>query len=151
MNHRVMRRLNTRLRRSALDERLARGEDWQASERLAARAAELKQLGTRRKLADNLERAINVEGRPRYLSPAVPVHGAALADARPVLEQLIVALRCPGPVRAQGVALVELLLRDGGGPLYQAPAGTTLRAEAQRALDELHVPVPTDPRPRSAR
>jgi hypothetical protein len=151
MNHRVMRRLTTRLHRAALDGRIARGDAWEDDEQLASRAAELIELATRRRIADNLERAIADEGRPRYLSPAVPVHGSAVAVARPVLEQLIVALRCPGPVWPRGVAIVELLLTEAESPLYGAPEEETLVAEARHALDELFVPFEVDPRPRSVR
>jgi hypothetical protein len=139
MNHRVMRQLSTRLRRSALDLRIARGDAWEEDEQLAARAAELTELGTRRRIADNLERVIGDDGRRRYLSPAVPVHGSAVARARPLLEELIVALRCPEPVRPRGVALVERLLTEADSPVYRAPEEETLATEAQRALDELLV------------
>jgi hypothetical protein len=146
-----VRRLTTRLQHSALDARIARGEPLDEDPALAVRAAELTELTARRRLARNLERAISDSMRPRGLSPAVPVHPCALAEARPALEQLVVALRCPEPVRPRGVALVERLLIDGGSPLYTGGGEETLEARARRALLELHIPITADPRPRAAR
>jgi hypothetical protein len=74
------------------------------------------------------------------LSAAVRPHRREVIAARTVLTTLSRRLRGAEPVSAQGVALLELLLTDGTGPLY-LPAepgalGSQVRAAAA-ALERL--------------
>jgi hypothetical protein len=52
--------------------------------------------------------------------------------------ELAAALRSPGPVGPRGVALANLLLTDGTGPLYVPREGVNLREQVQLAIQHLH-------------
>jgi hypothetical protein len=95
-------RMAARLRAQSLDAALARGIDPETGAALALRARALTEHCRRRLLARGLERAA---------AARVP----ALA---PQLVALAGRLSRPGPVAARGVAEVNLLLTDAGGPLY---------------------------------
>jgi hypothetical protein len=76
---------------------------------------------TRRKAAHGVERAIRAADTPRQsLSSAVPIAHDAVVACRWQLAALAEALRRPGPVYAQGVALTLELLSNADSPLYQA-------------------------------
>jgi hypothetical protein len=127
-------RARVRLHRFSLDERLARGADPCSSLELARRAAELCQPKLRRELSADLERAVDAASIPaRWPTAAVPVSPRAIAECRPLLLELAERLRCPGPVYARGVALVCLLLRDGGSPLYAPSEPRQLEGPVRRA------------------
>ncbi len=79
----------------------------------------------RRQLARSLRRA--VDPRPG-ISAAVPADPRVRANWREPLLGLADHLEGHGPVTACGVARIESLLTDGGGPLY------THRAD--RAMEE---------------
>ncbi len=109
----------TLLRRASLDARLAAGEDPQSAPDLALRARQLCDLDARRRLGRDLLGILRRAETWRWsLTSTIAPATAAIGDARPALIQLAVALRSPEPVRAQGVAQVLVLLRDGNGPLY---------------------------------
>lgn len=111
-----------RLRPVALDEQLAAGADPSQSARVAARAAQLTRRKTRAQLATALERLTAAQAsrvRIRASRTAVRVNG----DRMLALAQ---SLRSSEPVYAGGVASLELLLRDGAGPLYCDPHGEAL-------------------------
>jgi len=113
----------TLLRRASLDARLAAGENPQGAPELGLRARQLRDLDTRRALGRGVLAVVQRADRRRWsltstIAPAAP----AIDDARPALIQLAIALRSPEPVRAQGVARVLVLLRDGNGPLYARDA-----------------------------
>ncbi len=129
-------RLRVLLARPRLDQRLAAGEPVDGDPALAVRAAQLRSPRTREYVAAALERALADDGR-RGLTAAIPMDAQALRAARPVLEDLVAALRAPVPVEARGVALVQRLLTDGVGPLYMPTAPNQLvwaATEAHRAL-----------------
>jgi hypothetical protein len=126
----------TLLRRASLDARLAAGEDPQSAPDLALRARQLCDLHTRRALGRDIVALLNRAGDQRWsLTSAIPRSGAAIDAARPALTQIAIALRSPEPVRAQGVARVLVLLRDGNGPLYVHDGdGSALYVAARDAL-----------------
>lgn len=128
--------LRVLVRRTALDARLAEGEDPEHTPELALRARQLRELKTRRPLGRAILAILDrAESRGPSFTSAVPVSREAIDDARPALAQLAIALRSPEPVRAQGVAQVLVLLRDGAGPLYaRDDEPSTLHFVARRAL-----------------
>jgi hypothetical protein len=127
--------LSTLLHRVSLDARLAAGEDSHATPELERRAGQLCDLSTRRSIGRAVLAAIDRAQRRGALTSAVPVSTDALDEARPALAQVAIALSSPEPVRPQGVAQVEMLLRDGGGPLYAGDDDTSaLYYTARRAL-----------------
>jgi hypothetical protein len=131
-------RTRVRLRRFSLDEQLARGADPSSSLELARRAAELCQPKLRRELSAEIERAVDAASIPaRWPTAAVPVSSRSVTQSRPLLLELAEDLRCPGPLYARGVALVRLLLRDGGSPLYAPSEPWQLEEEVRRACAAL--------------
>jgi hypothetical protein len=118
-----------------LDRRLAAGEDRWASDALALRARRLTTSRSRARVARGLAGALRSarSDRPRFTA-AVRPSGPDVLDAERTVASLERRLRAPGPVAAQGVAIIRLLLTDGNGPLYQSSdphaLGTRLRAAA---------------------
>ena len=92
----------------------------------------------RQRLAKHLEHAVAQADRPPApLSPAVPVCGPAVNQARGVLLDLAERLRAPRRVDPDGVRLARRLLVDGAGPLYVPVRHDDLRAAALQALQAL--------------
>ncbi len=110
-------------RGTELDRRLAAGEDPRADEMLALRARRLTSARSRRRMADGLARALRSarNGSPSFAA-AVRPRSAEVLEASTAIASIERGLRAPGPVTAQGVALVRLLLIDGNGLLYR-PSG----------------------------
>jgi hypothetical protein len=127
--------LRVLLRRRALDAHLAAGIDPDQTPELARRARQLCDLDTRRPLGRAIEAIVARADTPGpTLSGAIPAPRSAIDFARPALTQLAIALRCPEPVCAQGVAEVVVMLRDGAGPLYVDDGESSLYFAARRAL-----------------
>jgi hypothetical protein len=122
-----------------LDRELAAGARPEASATLSLRASQLACPASRRMLASTVARLIRSSQEP--LATLGPLRSRGLLDrvaaARPELEELIEHLLAPAPVSARGVAIVQLLLTDGTGPLHghgsSAELGRVLR-QATRAL-----------------
>jgi hypothetical protein len=107
------------MRRSALDRLLAAGEPAWASCELSWRAAELTSRRERHAIAGQIDGLLDeVTGPPRPRGAAVPLDRDGVRVCRAVLLELADDLRRAELVRAQGVALLRQLLRDGGSPLY---------------------------------
>jgi hypothetical protein len=84
------------------------------------KARRLTRRRKRNRLAAGIERMIaHAEAPPERLSSAIPVHSRAVLAVRDQLAQIAERLRGPAPVYAQGVALVDALLANSDGPLYQ--------------------------------
>ncbi|HEY7705564.1 MAG TPA: hypothetical protein VH968_00160 [Gaiellaceae bacterium] len=108
--------------------------------RLAWRAAELVVPKERRELAGELRRLVRY-AEPRYLPGAAPVNRPgvraagetllAMADRLADLEQ---------PVSPRGVLLLERLLSDGDGPLYDPVRTDELLAAIDEAAGALDLP-----------
>src|SRR6185437_11605986 len=134
-------RVRPRLWPWRLDVALARGAVPDARGDLSLRAHRLISLRTRQRLAREIRRLLHDAARPRHplerrLHPGAP----DVMDAAPLLYDLADELSQPGPVDAQGVAQVRLLLRDGTGPLYSAPSPGYLEHHLVRALAALTPP-----------
>jgi hypothetical protein len=128
-------RLAARVRARRLDAALIAGADPADAAALAARASQLTSSAARAAIADALERW--VEGSDRRRRWAVIPNGRAIEANRAELWDLVAALRAPRPVYARGVAMLQLLLSDGGGPAYADDDGFSLRT----ALCEARVAI----------
>ena len=132
---------------ASLDRQLADGTRPETSAILAARAMFLTSAGFRRALAASLRRILAVSAsadvlpRPSAAGLARPPHVQLRLDriARSASELAGLAgfLAEPGPVPAQGVAMVSQLLADGGGPLYRSGSRDDLSAIIERASQAL--------------
>ena len=121
-------RIATRCLAARLDRELAAGVAPDSSAARALRAQQLTRPSARRDLAESVERALTIGMRPAAArSPAVPVCRDKVSEAAGELRELVGCLVAPGPVRARGVALVRILLSDGGGPLYRGNTQATCR------------------------
>jgi len=113
------------------------------SPRLAWRTAELVDADNRVELGRSLTAIVHAADE-RLLPSASPLDRNAVRAARAQLLSLAAHLfDLSRPVTPRGVLIVERLLVDGTGPLYQAGSPNRLRAvvsDADAALDEGHEP-----------
>jgi hypothetical protein len=104
-----------------LDRQLVDGvASWQSPTH-AARALQLTSERRRRALARSLQRLVEHAGRPAGLSIAtavVPPCREQVHSALPVILEICSQLGSRAPVDACGVARLQELLSDGGGPCY---------------------------------
>ncbi len=132
-------RMVARCLAARLDRELAAGVAPDSSAALALRADRLTRSSARRDLAESVERALAVGMRPAAArSSAVPVRRDNVREAAGELREVVGCLVAPGLVPAQGVALVRVLLSDGGGPLYRRHSTSDLRTRAREASEALH-------------
>jgi len=137
--HRVL----ARCAASRLDRELAAGASPETSPRRAARAVQLTSMKARRNLAASVRRILAATGDLAAVT-VITARPARLPLARTQIHQsagplaaLADYLAAPGPVPAQGVAMVSQLLADGAGPLYRQTSTEDLGDlidEATRAL-----------------
>jgi hypothetical protein len=128
-------RILARCAAARLDRELAAGTSPETSARLAARAMQLTSMKFRRDLAASVQRILAAAGVPPAVTPSravagypprLPLHRARISQSVVPLAKLARHLAAPGPVPAQGVALVSQLLADGTGPLYRETRGDDL-------------------------
>ena len=105
------------VRSLTLDAELAAGEPVTADRLRAVRAAMLVAPALRHQLARGWEDVLTHPSRG-----IIPVLRSEVLAARDEIHELAAALRMAGPVAPRGVAIANLLLTDGTGPLY-SPAG----------------------------
>ena len=128
-------RLAARLRSRRLDRALIDGADPASSVEVAARAAQLTAECARAEIAEGLERLVRSAAQPgRWQIQPAP---AAVKANEPELHELAARLREPGPVYAQGIAILHELLSDGTGPAYTDRHGNALSRELQHANEAL--------------
>jgi hypothetical protein len=126
------------LRALGLDHDLAAGASPEASFALALRAQMLVRTRHRRDLAAAADRVLAMAVQASAPArPRVPVCKDRVRDCWQEFEDLIRRLRAPGPVPAQGMAKVGMLLTDAGGPLYHRGSAGDLRAQVRDAVDTL--------------
>jgi len=127
-----------------LDRRLAAGEEPWTNEALALRARRLTSQRSRTRVARGLAGALRSAGsdRPRFTA-AVRPSCRDILDAEPTIDWLERRLQAPGPVAAQGVAIIRLLLVDGDGPLYRPGDPDALRRKLRAAATALRAPEAT--------
>jgi hypothetical protein len=135
---RTRERVRARLWPWRLDVALARGAPADARGDLSLRAHRLISLRTRQRLAREIHQVLRNAAGPRHpLERRLHPNAPDVIDAAPLLYDLADDLCYPGPVDAQGVAQVRLLLRDCTGPLYDAPWPGYLEHHLTRARHAL--------------
>ena len=130
----VCARLLVRARALALDHALVDGASPDSTVTLSLRAQSL--IGPRHRvdLAHRFRGLLRAAGRPVHpFDPTLPVPAQVLL-VRELIEQVAEVLESVEAIDARGVARLELLLRDGGGPLY---GGTVDAVELRRTLEEI--------------
>jgi hypothetical protein len=132
---RLVVRLRARASHLKLDRLLAAGADPSASPLLAARAAQLVDPSTRKRIAGCLEQFAFTADRPPSRVKTLPLRGAV----RPNQHALDIAwtLRDGQLQYARGIAMLELVLADGTGPAYTDPTGNGLAHQLALAVQAL--------------
>ena len=139
-------RMLARFLGARLDRELAGGSSPGASASLAARAMQLTSMEFRRDLAVSLQRILAAAGQLPAVVPSrtvaarpprVPLRRARISRSASELAELAGHLVEPGPVPAQGVAMVSQLLANGNGPLYREACRDDLAAIIERAARAL--------------
>ena len=140
-------RVSARMLADRWDHALARGSAPESSAPLSLHAQVLVSPSCRRRLAASLTRILD-DARgdhvPGWNAMGPRRHHAHVLDARDEIDTLVARLLAPVPVSGRGVALVRLLLTDGGGPLYRRTSAADLAerlGQAARALDPLVDPA----------
>ena len=134
----IRERIQSHLRGHVLDEALAAGADPEEQPLLALRAQQLASPGTRRETRRSIERLLTAQPPPGPHHRAAPnLQYERIEATRPELEQLRDTLAAPVPISVRGVAMIRVLLTDGGGPLFRAKARADLRTTVLAAIHEL--------------
>jgi hypothetical protein len=129
----------TGLRAARLDRDLATGACPDAIAARALRAQRLVRMSVRRDLASSAQRILAAATAPAAADRLpVPVCLDRVRDAADEFQVLIRRLTTPGPVPAQGVARVSVLLGDAQGPLYHRASRQDLGALVREAADALN-------------
>lgn len=134
-------RMRTAVHRAGLTHALAAGADPDTNDELALRARQLTSQRNRRALARSLERTVAEAHQPPMTRARVVsiIDRAAVLDAEDAIAEMITRLRGSGPVRPQGLAMLERILTNADrSPLYnRAEPGALRRAicAATAALD----------------
>jgi hypothetical protein len=128
--------LRSRVRRAALEEALAEGQDPWASAELMLCAAWLTSTTTRGKLGAAINAAIVMAEHGRPVSPFVGLRRRAILVERESLSELADRLRAPAPVNVMGVALVARLLWRSGSPFFVEEGAERDDGAIHDAIDE---------------
>ncbi|MFZ0041272.1 MAG: hypothetical protein WAK93_08195 [Solirubrobacteraceae bacterium] len=121
-----------------LDRLLAAGAASEQSPAIAQRARMLTGRRSRRRLAAGLTRAlVSARSDCSGFSAAVAPDARAVLAARPVLRALERRLGDARPIRAQGAAMLSILLTDGTSPLYRGSDPGALGSELRAAASSL--------------
>jgi len=129
----VLEALLARIRWRSLDRALAAGADPSSSATLAQRARHLTRPSTQASLAESVRGVIEAAGQPPAMpSSRIPPSRPEVPAARGDLERIASLLASDGPVYAEGLARLELLLTDGAGPLYSPDYPQALSSELDR-------------------
>jgi hypothetical protein len=123
------------------DHRLADGEDPWGNAELTLRARTLTTARNRARLANGLTGVLRSAGNgaPRFTAAVRPSPPDVL-EGQSMIASLERRLRAPGPVAAQGVAVIRLLLIDGNGPLYRPSDADALCSRLRTAAAALREP-----------
>jgi len=136
--YRLTDRVRARLLGGSLDRELAAGREPESSVMLAARARHIVQLRRRQATASNWENLLAVAQRGgEKPGPARRIRASEIVAAQSAIRELTQRLRAPLPVAAQGVAMAEILLTDGAGPVYSRRSRVTLTAALESAITQL--------------
>lgn len=135
---RVRDRLVSGWRNLTLDAQLADGRRAEYDRLRAVRAGTLTTPATRRRLAAGWEDVLRTATRSRRgRDSRMPVRSSRVLAAEGEIRRMISLLHAAHPVPARGVAIAELLLADGTGPLYNAASPSDLAATVREAVHHL--------------
>jgi hypothetical protein len=135
---RLLIRARVRMRRSSLNAALRGGADPCESAALAYNAARLTSQRSREKLARWVDHIVDAAARPSsILAAAVEPPREEVSAAGPALTRISELLRSTTPVYCQGLAMLEELLRDGGGSLYTPARPGALSRDVEKTLAAL--------------
>jgi hypothetical protein len=134
-------RIRARLSSFRLDRELAAGACPDTSVLLSLRAQELISMSNRRALAKALRRAVSDARRPAQpLGPMLPLARREIRRHRGLMMELAEMIERPGPTDLPGLAAVEVLLKDGAGPLYTSDRIDALGPRLEVLLRALATP-----------
>ena len=136
-------RFLTRIFAFSLDRQLADGRSAESSRCLATRARTLVSPKTRRDLAENLEHLLAVSRRPQTVRTGrAPLRRERIVAVESEVQEMLTMLLSPLPTPARGVAMANLLLGDGAGPLWNHHCPTDLAAAVRQVTAHLDPAVP---------
>jgi hypothetical protein len=123
----------------SLDAMLAAGFEPASDPELALRAAQLRSVRHRRRLAGWVERLVRDSdpSSARGVSAALPIVRDHVTEARESLVLLAHVLRHADEVQPRGIAMVQRLLSDAESVVYTESARGALELQVQTALDYL--------------
>ena len=129
-------RLTARLRARKLDREIASGACPDSDAVLTLRALVLVGPQMRYDLAGRVTKLLEDASAParRPSRARVAVRSTEVAAAEVALRRLVCRLITPGPVSAQGVAAMHVMLTDGAGPLYHPGSPVGVREAVEKIL-----------------
>ncbi len=134
-------RLRARVCALRLDRALAAGASPDSGVLLSLRARELMSMRNRRSLACALRRILSEADEPLPpVGSALPLARRDIRRHRRLIHELADVLDRTGPVELRGLAAVEVLLKDGAGPLYNVDRFDALGPRLRALLEILSVP-----------
>ena len=104
---------------------------------LARRARWLTADRRRERMAEAINRLLAASRRARGWTSAVPVNRAEVSAARSLLIRIEAILLSEGPVYCQGMAMLRLILSDGGGPIYSPAQQGSLGIQLEAIVEAL--------------
>lgn len=130
-------RLAVYLKRGSLDRRLVAGERSHADEQIALRASQLSDPANQRRIAGDLRRVIAYaeKNRAGTVISSVVIDAPSVRRGGWAIAELAEQLERAGTVDPRGVVLAQMLLTDGGSPLFDRHADRTLA----RAVRDIRV------------
>jgi len=131
-------RIRTRWRRNRLDQELSHGVDPATSAELGLRAAQLRSLAERARLANALVEALGDARGPNLGAFTVRARRqhAAIREYADDLLALVARLRDDQPVRVRGAAMTARLVSGRESPLHRK-GGQALQHEIRAARSAL--------------
>ena len=129
-------RLLANARALSLDQRLVRGADPDSSPILSLRVHRMIGRTYRVRLARELRQLARDARRPSHPFDSTLRLSRELLHEQDLVEQIAELLDGPEAVDARGMAKLELLLRDGSGPLFEYGAGS-LRESLECVMDAI--------------
>jgi hypothetical protein len=132
-------RVQARLRANRLDRALAEGVPPERSVALALRARRLVDPALASTLARAIQRVLRDAWEPDAMPARMPTRSDAVRNAGAELDELARRLVAPHPPAVRGIALVNLLVTDGTGPLYSGDGSASLVSAVRRARAALEL------------
>lgn len=134
---RLWNRVLARVLAARCDRQLAAGIGPDTGVLLSLRARALTSRRTRESIAEALAR---MRDRERYTAiTGVPLNRDGIRLAGPGIEDLRQRLLADGPVDVRGVALVQVMLTSGAGPLYARGRAEAVAAAVRSAAEALQL------------